>query len=295
MNLFSGTHELKATRESMGCDKSLLMKCFVVCFQAQIVFDEISIALSDDAVESPSDLDEYVRLTLDCLAVGLRPRTCFNKPLRSLANGLPQYSDYTISCLDLQVDNQMYRKGLFDFPTVLTSGTGHLQPSQRPRLNLNSTAFDSTFEGLKKKSLLVIKFSVDISLPQHHVIKTIHIKCLPTKAYIEDRFVFKMSEVFESLASHLSAAEVTTGDASDSGESIHLLPRDVLMSANNLNNHMQLDSLEMEPLSVLVSVHASLKMFIGVDQSPLNFGPFSRKSLMTTNYALGQSLARFDN
>ena len=250
--------------------------------------------MSDDAVESPSDLDEYVRLTLDCLAVGLRPRTCFNKPLRSLANGLPQYSDYTISCLDLQVDNQMYRKGLFDFPTVLTSGTGHLHPSQRPRLNLNSTAFDSTFEGLKKKSLLVVKFSVDISLPQHHVIKTIHIKCLPTKAYIEDRFVFKMAEVFESLASHLSAAEVTTGDASDSGESIHLLPRDVLMSANNLNNHMQLDSLEMEPLSVLVSVHASLKMFIGVDQSPLNFGPFSRKSLMTTNYALGQSLARFD-
>ena len=136
--------------------------------------------------------------------------------------------------------------------------------SVKPRLKLNSTAFESSFEDLKKTSLLVVNTSVDVSSPSHRVVKSIDIKCAPTKAYVEDRFVFKMGQVLDSLATHFEQQQ-----QAERSDVKALLPKDVQMSANNLSNHLFLERLEIEPLSVLVSVHASLKMFIGLDQSPL--------------------------
>lgn len=38
------------------------------------------------------------------------------------------------------------------------------------------------------------------------------------------------------------------------------------------------------PISLLLSVHCSIKLYIALDQSPLQFGKFERKRLQTTPY-----------
>lgn len=38
------------------------------------------------------------------------------------------------------------------------------------------------------------------------------------------------------------------------------------------------------PLSMLLSVHSSMKMYIALDQSPLQFGKFERRRIFTTPY-----------
>ena len=238
-------------------------------FQALVTFDEISFTLTDDCCESPTDLDEYVRLTLDCVCVNVIPRTSFAKPLRSLENGLPTFNDVSVTVFNAQIDNQMFRKGLYDFPIVMSTAA----PSRvRPRL--------ATQAFLKTESWLVVQTTFDTSVS--NVIKSIAVKIDPIHVYVEDKFLFKMGDVAASLGTHLTVQP---------SPSTHP-PKDVLMSSKNLENHLLLEDFDIEPLSVLVSVHASLKMFIGLDQSPLNFTPFARRSMMTTHYDLGQSLAK---
>ena len=50
--------------------------------------------------------------------------------------------------------------------------------------------------------------------------------------------------------------------------------------------------MDIEPINVLVSLHASVKAFVGLDQSPLQFGGYHRQFVRTTSFALGQSIAR---
>lgn len=47
---------------------------------------------------------------------------------------------------------------------------------------------------------------------------------------------------------------------------------------------LSLRSFSIEPLSLLLSVHSSVKMYIALDKSPLQFGRFERRQVLTTPY-----------
>lgn len=51
-----------------------------------------------------------------------------------------------------------------------------------------------------------------------------------------------------------------------------------------------LQNLSIEPMTLLLSLHSSVKMYIALDRSPLQFNKFERKNLTTTPYRLGQAL-----
>ena len=252
---------------------------------AAFLFDEVSFTLTDDCRESPTDIDEFLRLTFDCVILSLKPVISYAKPLKCLGNGLPTFQQISLSVFDAQFDNQMYRKGLYDFPAVLKG----MQNIPKPNLSLNNTALDFTIESLRRRSLVVIDAMLDNNATTA-AIKTIEIKILPIKLFVEDRFIFKLNEVMENLGKQFKIFEedISSRELVDN----FTLPREVEIFSGNLRNHMFLDNLYIHPLSLMVSVHASLKMFIGLDQSPLHFAAFHKDKLMTTNYALGQNLAK---
>ena len=64
------------------------------------------------------------------------------------------------------------------------------------------------------------------------------------------------------------------------------------MAARSLARPLLFESLDIQPINVLVSLHASVKAFVGLDQSPLHFGGYHRQFVRTTSFALGQSVAR---
>ena len=223
---------------------------------------------------------------MDSVLVTLKPWISFSQPLRSLDNSLPCFNDLSVIIANVQVDNQMFHKGLYDFPVLLKS---QQISSGSKDMKIKLPAFNQPeylVEQLRQKGLVAVKISLDANT-DHSVIKAVQVDIKPLNIFIEDVFAYKITEVLKSFGTVHQQEQ----DQDQSCGQIGTL-QEVLMSSKNLCQHLLLTSLNIEPLHVLVSVHAAIKMYVGLDQSPLNFGGFHRESLLTTNYSLGQSLAR---
>lgn len=65
----------------------------------------------------------------------------------------------------------------------------------------------------------------------------------------------------------------------------------VLQSMQALVNPVRLQKLTIQPVNLLVSIHASLKLYIASDHTPLSFSLFERGPLCTTARQLVHALA----
>ena len=189
----------------------------------------------------------------------------------------PSFNDILFTVLNMQFDNQMYRKGLYDFPAILSGQ----QKDKLPKFKFNNCLVsDLIMETLKQNSLITLALTFD-DHDEGNVLKSIHMKMKPLNVFIEDTFIYKLNSILNSFNFGVKRAIPNES-------TFHFkVPNDVLMSSQNLARHVCLDSLKIDDLSVLVNVHASLKMYIGLDQSPLHFSVFERKNFITTSYALG--------
>ena len=236
---------------------------------------------SDDCQDSTNVVDEYVRMTIDCMCISKRPRKGFTKPLRCLKNTTPSFDDIVVTVLNFQIDNQMFRKGLYDFPAIVSGQ----QQSGLHKFKFNScVASDLMLEMLKENSLVTLSLTFDTNTTDGKVLKSIHTRINPLHVFIEDTFIYKLNSILSSFES-----------TSNQGRGIKRvyyssLPSDVSISSQNLSKHLHLDALKVEEISVLVNVHASMKMYIGLDQSPLHFSMFNRTNVVTTSYALGMKI-----
>ncbi len=132
--------------------------------------------------------------------------------------------------------------------------------------------------------------------------RTVSVKVAPLAVFVEDTFVHKMSQVAASFDIASSSSLVNQEEDEDDFEegdgdpSLLLfrpsLPASVSAAAANLSHRLCLDEVLLEPVDVSLSVHASVKMHIGLEQSPLSFAAFRRTRLRSTGFDLGQALAR---
>lgn len=58
-----------------------------------------------------------------------------------------------------------------------------------------------------------------------------------------------------------------------------------------LKRPLRLASLTLDPVWLLLSVHSSMRLYIALDRSPLQFTQFCRRSVFTTSYNLGHTLS----
>lgn len=65
----------------------------------------------------------------------------------------------------------------------------------------------------------------------------------------------------------------------------------MLQSARALVRPVRLQRLTIQPVSLLVSIHASLKLYIASDHTPLSFSLFERGPVCTTARQLVHALA----
>ena len=106
--------------------------------------------MTDDCVEAKNQLDEYIRITADTMVFTARPKVMKSQPFRSLEEKLPVQMELCYSIGNIQVDNQVYRSGQYDFPVVLK---GH-EDYQAPKLTLDQS--DRVLKEYKEKGLLRI-------------------------------------------------------------------------------------------------------------------------------------------
>ena len=225
-------------------------------------------------------LDEYIRMTFDTVVLTIRPKILHSQPLRCLNGQLPVVDDLNLTIGSMQVDNQMFTKRCYDFPLVLkaqsqTSGIKEFD-SKLPPFNQPDYIMDE----VRDKSILKIFLTFDCNT-KNKVLTSVAVKLKPVNVFVEDVFFAKMSDVLKGLI------EEDTTEHTD--EKLRCV-KEVLMTSSNLANPLWLERLTIDPLQILVSVHASVKAYVGLDQSPLSFGSYHHENVLVTNFALGNFL-----
>ena len=198
---------------------------------------------------------------------------------------------------------QLFSRFPFEFPTVLAAQSpSPSSPSTLPPASALAT--DAMREELQRRAMLAVGVRVDMGGEGGGgaSCRTVSVKVAPLAVFVEDTFVHKMSQVAASFdiasSSSLANQEEDEDDfeENDGDPSLLLfrpsLPASVSAAAANLSHRLCLDEVLLEPVDVSLSLHASVKMHIGLEQSPLSFAAFRRARLRSTGFDLGQALAR---
>ncbi|PNF20823.1 hypothetical protein B7P43_G12077 [Cryptotermes secundus] len=243
----------------------------------------VHVSLTEDIPKMRSERTQIVFLSLDNVCVCVKPQF-----LREDAEEL----DVCVSIGDLQLDNQMFQHGGYDFPVILIG--------QVPKHNLGygfslSVPPSHLIERFSSDSLVVISASLETLNKRGcscTVMKELKVSFGPLCAYIEDTLITKLTDYLMCLLPTM----LVLLPPSSSG--VSLPPRASLVPISKVTywNSRQiafpvhLRTLTVEPLSLLLSVHTSVKLYIALDHSPLQFSAFERRTLITTPYRLGHTL-----
>lgn len=68
------------------------------------------------------------------------------------------------------------------------------------------------------------------------------------------------------------------------------IPDYIMVDAKILSSPLRLQNLKIEPISILLSVHTSIHLYLALDHSPLYFSSFEKKNILTTSYRLGNAI-----
>ncbi|KAF4530595.1 hypothetical protein B566_EDAN006801 [Ephemera danica] len=205
--------------------------------------------------DSGFQISELLLLSLDHVFVNVRPS----------AGG----RELQLCVADARLDNQMiYGEGV-DFPVVLM----RQEPLTPFRINLND--FKDAADGIEPVALLYISLTQEFGADMQAAVSMLRVSMCPISVYVEDALVARCSRLLEQLSPSRLILMPPAPASSATGQ----LPR-------------QIQQLVIEPLSVLVSLRTSRRVFIALDRSPLHFSRFERSRVCTTNYRLGHELTR---
>ena len=231
---------------------------------------QVCVILLDDSVTDT--VNEILRLHVDNIFLAVRP-----------APASPHVQRYStiVSFGAVQLDNQMFVKGKYDFPVILMPQTVADLDDDDIDDFLGSVC-PNALDALCKRSFVCLKFVVEHDVRDGRVaVVTADVSCQPLVAYIEDGFVYDVIDLMTSFAPPNRQRRPAAATA---------VPKTVTSTAASLNRPIRLQHLLVQPMSACVSVHASLKMFIGLDNSPLHFGKFEKWDVHTTTQHLTRIL-----
>ncbi|XP_061632294.1 intermembrane lipid transfer protein VPS13B-like isoform X2 [Phyllopteryx taeniolatus] len=261
-----------------------------------VLLSEASVVLSDD-ITNPSGSVELLRLTLTNLFLRLAPTSTCLPPEVTLEPGAATASIYTLMpdaflievyCLCLQVDNQLYNRASFHFPVLLCQEqrggaelgdqwSNHDVPTETPEM----------LEEFKRSCFLQLRL---ILSADGCTLDEVNFQVQPARIYLEDTFVYYVKTLFHTFVPGSTFASVKPQKCKESG-SASTVPEQVLQSIQALVRPVRLQRLTIQPVNLLVSIHASLKLYIASDHTPLAFSLFERGPLCTTARQLVHALA----
>uniref|UniRef100_A0A3B3U6M2 Vacuolar protein sorting 13 homolog B n=1 Tax=Poecilia latipinna TaxID=48699 RepID=A0A3B3U6M2_9TELE len=264
-----------------------------------VINQHSSIVISDD-ITNPSGSMELLRLTLTKLLLSLGPAPASLPPELaedsamascSLSILMADASLIEVYCYGLQVDNQLYNQTSFHFPVLLCQDQrGPSEPGGAWSIDVNPSNSPEGLEEFKRSCFLQLRMTLTGDRRTVEEVKLIFIffpPCLqPARVYIEDTFVYYIKTLFDT---YIPSRPAEPKRAREPGALI--LPEQVLQSVQALVHPVRLQRLSIQPVHLLVSIHASLKLYIASDHTPLSFSVFERGPVFTTARQLVHALA----
>ncbi|KAK2844124.1 hypothetical protein Q5P01_010783 [Channa striata] len=271
-------------------------RSFKVSFR--VLLSEASMVLSDD-ITSPSRSVELLRLTLTKLLFSLIPahtplpselanESCLDAT--SLSALMPDGSLIEVYCSSLQVDNQLYNQASFHFPVLLCQDQrGAAEPRGPWTSDANPTQSPEALAEFKSSCFLQLTMILAADKCTMEEV-TFHLQ--PARVYLEDTFVYYIKTLFYTyIPNGAMASAIADCQKSRDLGSAPKLPEQVVQSVQALVHPVRLKKLTIQPVNLLVSIHASLKLYIASDHTPLSFSVFERGPLCTTARQLVHALA----
>lgn len=245
---------------------------------------QLSLVVFDDLTHHRVS-SELLRLTLDSVFLHVAP-LAGALPGEEAAAAPVQLHCVEVCCGDLQLDNQLYNKSNFHFAVLVCQGekTEPLLCSRMQSLLVPSR----DLEEYKKNCF--IRLSLTLAEGKSCFFEDVNefrFELKPARLYVEDTFVYYIKTLFETyLPEGCLAAPPAAPGAGGQG-----LPAQVGQHARALAHPVKLRRLLIQPVSLLVSIHASLKLYIASDHTPLAFSVFERGPVFTTARQLVHALA----
>ncbi|TRZ13124.1 hypothetical protein HGM15179_013988, partial [Zosterops borbonicus] len=258
-------------------EQTLSLKAFI---------SQLSLAAFDD-ITNHKVSSELLRLTADNVFLHMAPATSSltQEFQQDSVEGLPQFHSLQVYCEDLQLDNQLYSKSNFHFAVLLCQEEKH-EIAQWSRMN-NLIVCNKDLESYKENCFikLCIAFSEEENFMFH--INDLSFELKPARLYVEDTFVYYIKTLFDTYLPE----NKTACKSMNASDTTLIVPEQVREHARALVKPVKLRKLKIQPVNLLVSIHASLKLYIASDHTPLSFSVFERGPIFTTARQLVHALA----
>lgn len=244
---------------------------------------QLSLAVFDDLTHHKAS-SELLRLTLDHVFLHVAPGA---GPLPGDEPSAAPFQLYCVEvcCGDLQLDNQLHSKSSFHFAVLVCRGEKP-EPTQYSSTQ-SLLASSKDLEEYKKKCFIKLCLTLTEGKSFLFDINEFSFELKPARVYVEDTFVYYIKTLFETYLpnSNLGGRPATLSGGQQA------LPLQVGQHARALANPVRLQKLVILPVDLLVSIHASLKLYIASDHTPLSFSVFERGPVFTTARQLVHALA----
>ncbi|ELT92184.1 hypothetical protein CAPTEDRAFT_228271 [Capitella teleta] len=248
-----------------------------------ILCTQVTVMLLDDIHHDRSLITEMLCLTADNVGFSCYPKLDIARSTSSK----PKYDQSVVVCVgDLQVDNQLYGTANFDFP-VLLMASANTKRSELEHGQFADLSLEEKLGILMNHGIICVTFGFYKDIKRDTLtLQTAKLVVQPLQVYVEDIFVYELLKEFDRL---IPTRLLDSHEHLPSGRS---LPRLVRMTATALNHPIRMENVCIEPMEMLVSLHASLKVFLASDNTPLKFGRYE-KSLFTSYQQLARSLTMY--
>ncbi|XP_022236867.1 vacuolar protein sorting-associated protein 13B-like, partial [Limulus polyphemus] len=240
----------------------------------------MSLIICDDLnAHQPYQQSEVLRVNLDQLLIFLRPgasEAVTSSP--SCCSQIIQEVKFHVG--SIQVDNQLEEQGAsgYDFPVILLPSGN--DPTTKENLQ-------HEIEPNSSQSLLKVDVVLEYSEENRSRGMSVHslsMSLTPVSVYLEDTFFYKLFKLLPTFKPSLIHRKILLQSREQ------LLPAEVSVTATSLSKPIHIHQFHIHPISLMLSLRASLKLYLSLDHTPLHFHSFQRNALFSSSYRLGHML-----
>uniref|UniRef100_A0A182JVY1 Vacuolar protein sorting-associated protein 13B n=1 Tax=Anopheles christyi TaxID=43041 RepID=A0A182JVY1_9DIPT len=252
-------------------------------------------------------VQSYFRTIMITLFNDEPKRSCFKRDIVSFnfdrigfraARG-SKANQATLHFANVQVDNELHSSGEYDFPVVLCSEDHETKQRKLPTSTPpNPYRLEDVLEQLAKAALCT--FECDLVEEDAGEdggwsgVDSLRVKINPIRAYIEDTYINVLVDyLMECLPAgmlHEQQENETAPTRIRCQPGEVLVPRTVVQQSSYLAEPIKFRCVRIEPLAVLLSVHACMRLYIALDHSPLEFAAFERRSVRSLPIKFGNAV-----
>ncbi|XP_055922999.1 intermembrane lipid transfer protein VPS13B [Eupeodes corollae] len=186
---------------------------------------------------------------------------------------------------NLQIDNQLFSSGNYDFPVILCSQELYKRSSNSP-----SVYFTSRCQEKEERPSPMVDITV-IFYDDEPRVSSVSCRFSPIRAYIEDTY---LNEVLDYLVECTPCNVVSQSSSSDFyinlAKKEFLIPMDIVAKALYISEPMKMQYFRIESMNVLLSVHTCVRLYIALDHSPLQFSSYERQDILTLPLRFGHTI-----